>query len=197
MKGCGENNASPSITVDEKEKSWLLESQVDCSIDIDFARFALENELLIFTLVDSDSLGVFNVTNDTSKLEDAGNLVLLERRRSFMTLGILGITVAVVVVVRIVVKAITRNDVHLGIEMVLKDTLRLQRCDSMLQNEHLVDYSDRIYEGVPDLEALVESLDMRGVKVANADARPSAATVSKSTIDDQDLSKRISYRVRV
>lgn len=61
--------------------------------------------------------------------------MFLKRRGPFLSTGILGIFVTIVVAVRMFVGIVTRHDVHLGIEMLLKNLLSLKQFGSMLQNE--------------------------------------------------------------
>lgn len=107
--------------------------------------------LFKFTLVESEKCEVLNIDGE-GELKDAGEFVFLQRKRSFVTARMLGIFTIVVVVVRGVVRAVTRNNVHLGIEMVMRNILRLPRYDSMSQNGSQVDYSERLYEGILDVE---------------------------------------------
>lgn len=128
-------------------EAWRFEWRVRCAYSQEIVKTVVEKEIFKFTLVESEVLEVVSVDAE-EKVTDAGGFMFVKRRRTFASIGVLGICVAIVAVLRIVIGIVSRNDVHLGIEMLLKDTLRLQRCDSMLQNANRVDYSERIYEGV-------------------------------------------------
>lgn len=142
----------PSKSIAEDGKRWKFEWSVNCSYLMEDALQLMEEELLKFTLVDSDKLWVVDTARDGKGQVDGGGFIFVERRRCFMTIGVLGISAVVVVVLRMLIRALTRNDIHLGIEMLLKDTLYLRKCDSMLQNGRSVDYTDKVFEGSIGLE---------------------------------------------
>lgn len=207
LNSCPSNSPDLTKQVTGDGTQWKFEQILSCHRDTLFAADILrENLLMLFTLVDSDSLRVVNSEKEGSDVVDGGDFLFIERRRSFMTLAVLIISTAVLVVVRLVVRAVTKNDIHLGIEMVLKNTLNLQRCDSMLQNERMVDYSDRIYEGITDLEGegegrIVGRWDSTGA-VRKTDGMDSLVTLesdsnSSLALGSADFVKRPSRRVRV
>lgn len=175
--------------------AWEFEWEVKCTYGTETAKTLVENGLLRFTLVESDKLEVIPIDDEVEERDagvqtrDAEGFVFVERRRSFMTVGVLGICVIVVVVVRVIVRAVTRNDVHLGIELVLKDTLRLQRCDSMLQNERQIDYSDRIYEGAVEVGTIGGSGGgaVGGGEVEGSSAITTVALTHSSESDNLNL----------
>lgn len=132
-------------------EAWKLEWEVQYAYGWEDVKTFLEKQLFKFTLVESEKCEVLD-TDGEMELKDAGEFVFLQRKRSIVTARMLGIFTIVVDVVRGVVRAVTRNDVHLGIEMVMKNILRLPRYDSMLQSGSQVDYLERVYEGILDVE---------------------------------------------
>eukprot|EP00177_Eucheuma_denticulatum_P004460 GFKZ01008100.1.p1 GENE.GFKZ01008100.1~~GFKZ01008100.1.p1 ORF type:complete len:458 (+),score=45.41 GFKZ01008100.1:327-1700(+) len=133
----------------EGEESWSFEWEMDrCSAGQDKIGKFLDIHMVRFTLIDSPEFNVLKI--DTGESLQGDDQLFLERRRSFATFAVLGITTLVVVAIRIIIRIFTNNDVHLGIEVVLKDALRINRCDSMLQNNRQVDYSAQVYEGLDD-----------------------------------------------
>lgn len=127
-------------------EAWLFEwpAPSGCAYDEEKVKTVIGEDLSKFTLVESERLEVLQ-NNKEEKVTDASGFAFVKRRRASLTTGLLGIFVAIAVALRIIVGKLTNNDVHLGIEMLLKDTLRLQTCDGMLQNGNRVDYSQKIY----------------------------------------------------
>lgn len=138
---------SLQYTKEKFGKAWKFEGRINCIYSPLLVRAVIFKEIFAnFTLVQSDRFKVVSTGKDEKEI-DASDFVFVKRRRTFATVGVLGIFVAVIVVVRMLVGTVTSNDLHLGTELLLKDTLRLHRCDSMLQNWSQVNYSGRIYEG--------------------------------------------------
>lgn len=145
-----EEEQAKVLSQNDGNGTWYFEWVHDCPVKSSDIKTILETEFNKFTVIEADKLEVVNIDDVGSAFREGDDIVLLVRRRSFATFGALCITVAVVVVLRIIVRLISNNDVHLGIELVLKDTLRINRCDSMLQNDDRVDYSAQVYEGVDE-----------------------------------------------
>lgn len=145
----------------EDEQSWSFEWEIEDCVYVrsDVAQF-LDVHMAKFTLIDSPEFNILNLSS--REAEKGDDQLFLTRRRSFATFPVLSITTLVAVAIRIIIRIFTNNDVHLGIEVVLKDALRINRCDSMLQNNRQVDYSAQVYEGLGDPENSLTLSDWGG-----------------------------------
>lgn len=141
------------VLVEKDSNRWMFEKRLNCIQNPRIIRTELMSLFPDFALVPSDKLRVVGLQTDGGEEIDGKNFLFIRRRQSVMALGALGISVAVLLVLRVIVRVFTRNDVHLGVEMVLKDVLSLHIWDSMLQNERVVDYSERIYKEVKGFES--------------------------------------------
>eukprot|EP00177_Eucheuma_denticulatum_P006506 GFKZ01011843.1.p1 GENE.GFKZ01011843.1~~GFKZ01011843.1.p1 ORF type:complete len:462 (-),score=51.73 GFKZ01011843.1:509-1894(-) len=107
----------------------------------------LRGALLPITVVDSEQRNFIDLAGlQSSQIEEVStvpmdSVPLLVRRRSFVSFATLCIVVAAVAAVRILVRLFTNNDIHQGIEMIMKDLLNIKACDSILQNRVHVHYS--------------------------------------------------------
>lgn len=93
------------------------------------------NELLVLNVTDSF---MTNKGNSRYKYIPGAGLPLLRRRRSYAPIVHLGISALSLVVLRVVVWMLTRNDIYQCVELLLKYSFGLPTCDSMLQYDRKV-----------------------------------------------------------
>ena len=79
----------------------------------------------------------------TTQFFDAANMELLTIRTSVISLPIMAICVAVVLIASIAVKFITNNDVHEGLEAIVKSRQLMSPESSLLFNNDMVSYCQK------------------------------------------------------
>lgn len=157
MKGCpmSLNDARrPPPKVTYYGQKWNISQSLPCDpgrkIVLDTFRFIGR----LFTVVNSETFEIVSTnelkaglgsSSDRAKRRSnfvrGDDLPFIIRRRSYVSLAPLSITVACILVCKVVLKNLTNNDIDVGIESIVKDGLGMKCCDSMLQNRSRVDYS--------------------------------------------------------
>lgn len=144
IQGSGEIG---DILVDSSgEDRWSLRGSVECTLDNTTVMFdALQRAVENVTFVETDEFQVVNSTDgEVVRIEGE---IFFRRRESLVSFLVLTIVVATSLVIRIIVRVFTNNDLHVGIELLLKDTLNIPPYDSMLSVEDVVDYEKTVYDG--------------------------------------------------
>lgn len=116
------------------------------------------------TLVESDRFDVFELPNEVLLGEVASSaefsrgfdLLLLRRRQGIVTFTEVCLAALVVVMLRIVLRMFVCNDVHIAVELLLKQRLDVPCCDSLLQRNR------RLYFGGEVVRACEERKDRKG-----------------------------------
>lgn len=85
-----------------------------------------------------------DASDPTSQIlfESGDNLPFLRRRSPYVCFSSLLMATVFVCFIRLIVKLATNNDIHLGIELILKRYADIYCCDSMLQNQSVIHYTD-------------------------------------------------------
>lgn len=126
---------------------WRISQRMRIDAGLPELMGILYSALLPVTAVNSMQRSFIDLSGlQSSQIEELStvpmdSVPLFVRRRSFVSFATLCIVVAVVAVVRVVVRLLTNNDIYQGIEMIMKDLLNIQPCDSILQNRVYVYYS--------------------------------------------------------
>eukprot|EP00177_Eucheuma_denticulatum_P003123 GFKZ01005632.1.p1 GENE.GFKZ01005632.1~~GFKZ01005632.1.p1 ORF type:complete len:441 (+),score=64.00 GFKZ01005632.1:275-1597(+) len=126
---------------------WSVTGSLTCTFDDPKTAIqALEKGTENVTFVGTNEFRVVNASDGESvvRIEDH---VFFRRRASLVSFLVLVIVTASSLVIRIIVRAFTNNDLHVGIELLLKDTLNIPPYDSMLSVEDVVDYEKPVYSG--------------------------------------------------
>lgn len=142
--GCTQKDAEggvPPVNVIQEgrrvqaEQVFTCEEQVPVTMKDAFYEIALridtvdDKDLLVAKLEESElgSEKLFEFTN-------GDGLPFYRWRGSYASVLVLAILVACTLTARLVVTLFTHNDIHLGLELIIKDQLGLNYADSMLQN---------------------------------------------------------------
>lgn len=78
---------------------------------------------------------------------DGSKLPLLTRRRRNLALSALSMLTAIVLLLRAVVTMVCNNDVGIGLERIVKETLGYNCCDSLLDEKAIACYSSKHQDG--------------------------------------------------
>lgn len=128
----------------ETETGWIVKGNVPCAVNSQADMNTVSSAVLdIVGFKNSPEFRVIPVLNgDEDKQPISGSdLMFFKKRRSILSPKWLFVVVASTVVLRLIVLMITRNDLHLGLALLVKGALQLPLLDSMLQNNSVVDYS--------------------------------------------------------
>lgn len=133
------NQESDSALGDEK---WTIRLPLDCeaSFDAEIMNKAYSAMISPLTIVSSDTFEVLRLS--TNKYVSGEKLPFLCRRRSLIQVLPLAIMTIVTVLCRLVVRLFTNNDIHKGVELVMKHSLGMNCCDSMLQSSGKIRYNE-------------------------------------------------------
>lgn len=139
-------NGIPGPIFEESETSWRVTGYIPCTThNLTGVRDASTVVLDLVSFTDSDA---FQVVRHDEKPHDAmtagQDLVFFNRMAPMITLKMLFVVTMCIVGVRTLISTITRNDLHLGLALLVKDVLELPLLDSTLQDKQLVDYSKPI-----------------------------------------------------
>lgn len=132
----------------ERDRQWTLLTPLTC-INANATQWGeiIRAASAWIALVDTDQFRLYNLSSgaapDASRDYVSGdNLTFLRRRINFAPFVPLCFVVAALILLRAIVRILTTNDVHRGVEMILKQNLRVKSCDSMLQDGRKVFYAD-------------------------------------------------------
>lgn len=124
-----------------------------------YCSFLISEDIILFLrgfqraigLVEDDELYVADASEGKMaaivEFVSRDDLLLLKRRRPYFSLAAVMIMTGIVVIVGAIVSCLTRNDTYLGIEIIVKKVLKLNKFDSLLGNKEVIRYVD---EGVDD-----------------------------------------------
>lgn len=111
--------------------------------------------------VDSETFEVaetrdsFNPTFQ-AQFKSGDNLPLLRRRSPYVSFFSMLLATGCVCVIRVIVGFATNNDIHLGLELIVKRYADIYCCDSMLQNQSVINYTGTLLK-VKGQEAAISS----------------------------------------
>eukprot|EP00177_Eucheuma_denticulatum_P007260 GFKZ01013211.1.p2 GENE.GFKZ01013211.1~~GFKZ01013211.1.p2 ORF type:complete len:119 (+),score=9.75 GFKZ01013211.1:186-542(+) len=97
-----------------------------------------------FSLVETEKFQVSD-SHGGGTTVNIDEVLFIRRRENLVSFSGLFILTASLVLIRIITRAFTNNDLHVGIELLLKDTLNMPPYDSMLSAGDLVDYQKSVY----------------------------------------------------
>lgn len=138
------------VQVDENDEgNWRVIQSFECAVELSEKELAYTAILMSqhATLVESDRMLVMTGSDFDAgvvRYVDGGNLPFFTRHASYVSFTVLAILTVGVTLTRIVTKIVTNNDVHLGIETILKEGMGLLCCDSMLQSRTSVSYREKL-----------------------------------------------------
>lgn len=124
--------AEQSFTCKEDKPVTMEASLIEMYSQVD----AIEDSSLLVAKVEDAELGLEN----SFEFESGEDLPFYKWRGSYASFLVLSILVACFGAARLLVMLFTHNDIHVGIELIIKDQLGLKFGDSMLQNASSVQY---------------------------------------------------------
>lgn len=161
-------NAILPIQTDLQNGRWAHSISVQCAQPPpeNVVQTAISSVVKRLTLINTEKFEIVDVKDIEHQAAKekpfvlGDRLSLIRRRRSYMSPAVLIITVAIALICRIVVKAVTNNDIIVATEMMIKERMGMKSCDSLLQNTSIVGY--RTLHDYEDSEAF--SKDVQSYK---------------------------------
>lgn len=124
------------------EDSLRLATEILLEIE-EYSTFVDAEKLMVAEYVYTDNLGGVPIL----PFFDGGKLPLLTRRRRYLALSALSILTVIVMLLRTVVMMVCSNDVGIGLERIVKETLGYNCCDSLLDKKAIACYSSKHQDG--------------------------------------------------
>lgn len=140
-----------SLEVFESEDEFFVSQQVACGHIVHNDALSVVSDIRIaLTVINWPTFEVAPVSAFTStisnteqpRFESGGKLPLFRRRRSYASVLSILVATFCVAVIKVIVKLICRNDIHLCLELMVKRYAGIYECDSMLQDQSTLRYGD-------------------------------------------------------
>lgn len=135
--GCSGRNLS---NVEGGEAEWTVTGYVTGCSSGEIVPNTLKKFGEAFFVINDEELQVLDLRNEQYVSGD--ELLLLLRQQPILNVVPLSIAAVLILVVRAVVRWGTNNDVHRGLELIMKHNLGMKSCDSMLQSRRVVRFED-------------------------------------------------------
>lgn len=136
-----------------KVKRTYLGYSGTCSITYESMEDVLRPMLDATTFKDAAELRVVNFLDipfgeeEPAKVVSADDIPFARRTRGLLTLLISIIIAVIIVLLRMLIRCVAYNDFPIAAEIIVKDRLGLHACDSMLQDDIVVEYRKEFRDG--------------------------------------------------
>lgn len=136
------------LVVSGGDGSWEMEQVSTCKTIMYEDVLAAHNDLAeTFSLIDAETLPVLPAGEIEMRYTDGGSLHLLTRRAALGGIRALWIAAGAAVLLRFAARILLNNDVHRGVELLLKRAVGVGSCESLLMVGGSVKF-DEVMAGV-------------------------------------------------